>query len=621
MSSIMKWPAPAVCTVIIALFVSSFVFAQLHEEISQEKNDNPLRTGIKSYEIRLKSRQFVPMPSEVISLSQKDGNTRRYVLLQFTELPGAEDLARDDIKVLNYVRNHAIMASVPPQFDQRLIPNLRWMGQLQPSDKISREVATQLHSVPSTFVVEAFRDVASEELESTIKNLGGSVVSHPTLPAHIRLVNGSSEIISRLANEEKIAWIMPASETLIHGQSVYYCPGPITPYGPIPNFVTHDDGWDGPGQSSAFLTYYFVNGTPDINGTGEETAVGNALAEWAKYVQLTFARTTSSGQLRSFDILWGVGEHGDGYPFDGLGSVLAHAFYPAPPNSESIGGDIHFDEAETWSLTGDIHMFAVALHEAGHSLGLAHSNVSQAVMYPFYSGPVAGLHLDDIAGIQTIYAAPGSPPANLVLQNLTLNTNAVFEATNSITAGPSVNVLSGANVTFHVVNTNGTGFILKPGFTAATGCTFRAYIGSGTSSTAKAEGPVVGLSSTSNPAEISKVSGEENSSHFKRAAETIAIPQEFSLAQNYPNPFNPTTTLKYDLPQPAEVRLKVVDMQGRHVRTLVNQSQPAGRYAITWDGRNEQGQQVASGTFIYQLRAIPATGAIFVQTRRMALVR
>ncbi len=93
-------------------------------------------------------------------------------------------------------------------------------------------------------------------------------------------------------------------------------------------------------------------------------------------------------------------------------------------------------------------------------------------------------------------------------------------------------------------------------------------------------------------------------------------PSSYKLGPNYPNPFNPSTTISYDLPQAVEVKLEIFDMLGRHVRTLVNKRQQTGRYAITWDGRNEQGQQVASGTFIYQLRA----GNI-VQSRRMSLLR
>lgn len=100
-------------------------------------------------------------------------------------------------------------------------------------------------------------------------------------------------------------------------------------------------------------------------------------------------------------------------------------------------------------------------------------------------------------------------------------------------------------------------------------------------------------------------------------------PQAFALHANSPNPFNPSTTIAYDLPQAVEVKLQIFDMLGRQVRTLVSQMQPAGRYAITWDGRNEQGQQMASGTFIYRLQAVSSIGSGqgFSQVRRMALVR
>ncbi len=94
------------------------------------------------------------------------------------------------------------------------------------------------------------------------------------------------------------------------------------------------------------------------------------------------------------------------------------------------------------------------------------------------------------------------------------------------------------------------------------------------------------------------------------------LPTAFELGANAPNPFNPSTTIKYALPQAVEVNLQIFDTLGRHVRTLVDQRQQAGRYAVTWDGRNEQGEAIASGVFIYQLRA-----GTFVQTRRMALIR
>jgi len=100
------------------------------------------------------------------------------------------------------------------------------------------------------------------------------------------------------------------------------------------------------------------------------------------------------------------------------------------------------------------------------------------------------------------------------------------------------------------------------------------------------------------------------------AENTVTAPTTFALAQNYPNPFNPSTAIKYELSKQVEVKLMIYDIMGRQVRTLVNQSQQAGRYEITWDGRNELGEAIASGLYIYQLRA-----GNFVQARSMALVQ
>jgi hypothetical protein len=102
------------------------------------------------------------------------------------------------------------------------------------------------------------------------------------------------------------------------------------------------------------------------------------------------------------------------------------------------------------------------------------------------------------------------------------------------------------------------------------------------------------------------------------------LPATFALHQNIPNPFNPSTTIKYDVPEAVEIRLEIFDMLGRLVRTLVNQRQLAGRYAVIWDGRDEYGKIAASGVFIYRLRAgspASSSGRGFVQSRKMLLIR
>jgi len=77
---------------------------------------------------------------------------------------------------------------------------------------------------------------------------------------------------------------------------------------------------------------------------------------------------------RTIAIRFGRGAHGDSYPFDGPGKVLAHTFYPAPSNSEPVAGDMHLDADEDWNAGVNVDLFSVALHEIGHALGLAHSS-------------------------------------------------------------------------------------------------------------------------------------------------------------------------------------------------------------------------------------------------------
>src|SRR5260221_3996412 len=74
-------------------------------------------------------------------------------------------------------------------------------------------------------------------------------------------------------------------------------------------------------------------------------------------------------------------------------------------NPESIAGDIHMDADENWHAGGDLDIYSVALHEAGHALGLGHSDKPGAVMYPYYRLN-AQLTADDIAGIRAVYAPP-----------------------------------------------------------------------------------------------------------------------------------------------------------------------------------------------------------------------
>ncbi|XP_037605335.1 collagenase 3-like [Sebastes umbrosus] len=97
------------------------------------------------------------------------------------------------------------------------------------------------------------------------------------------------------------------------------------------------------------------------------------------------------------------GDHEDGSPFDGTGGILAHAFLPG----SGIGGDVHFDADEDWRFNSTgFNLFAVAVHEFGHALGLSHSSDPGAVMYPSYNfAPNHELQLSfrDVKDIQHLY--------------------------------------------------------------------------------------------------------------------------------------------------------------------------------------------------------------------------
>ena len=79
------------------------------------------------------------------------------------------------------------------------------------------------------------------------------------------------------------------------------------------------------------------------------------------------------------------------------------------------------------------------------------------------------------------------------------------------------------------------------------------------------------------------------------------IPASYALRQNYPNPFNPVTTLRFDLPQAAAVRLVVHDLQGHEVARLLDRRVEPGYHQVTWDGRDRNGRQLPTGVYIARL--------------------
>ena len=94
----------------------------------------------------------------------------------------------------------------------------------------------------------------------------------------------------------------------------------------------------------------------------------------------------------------------------------------------------------------------------------------------------------------------------------------------------------------------------------------------------------------------------KNENHF---------PTELSLFQNYPNPFNPITKIRYELPERSFVTIKVYDLLGNEIMTLVNEEKPTGNYEVTFEGNG-----LASGIYYYRI-----TAGDYSQTKKMILLK
>lgn len=339
----------------------------------------------------------------------------RHFILQFPDYPGPavrDFLQQRGIRVLGYVPDNALMVAsdTPPDLGQL---GATWAGSLEASEKLS----PYLDAGPrNAFVVMMHPDVPPDAARQLLRSRGFVILDQPgLLPEHF-VVIGPHRAIYSLAISDDVAYIMPPSNDLLSGQPVMACAGPVAEAGSIGQYVTAGSGWPKDVAGGMTLNYTFEAFSSKLDAGAQESEIARALTQWTAYANVTFAPGANPAGARTVDIKFARGAHGDGYPFDGPGGVLAHTFYPVPLNPEPIAGDMHFDADESWKIGANTDVFSVALHEAGHALGLGHSDKPNAVMYPYYH-LVTGLTADDIAGIQALYGVrstgsePPAPPA------------------------------------------------------------------------------------------------------------------------------------------------------------------------------------------------------------------
>jgi hypothetical protein len=114
-----------------------------------------------------------------------------------------------------------------------------------------------------------------------------------------------------------------------------------------------------------------------------------------------------------------------------------------------------------------------------------------------------------------------------------------------------------------------------------------------------------------NTTSSSEKSASDGQSPTSKKSTKKGIPDKFELSANYPNPFNPSTTIGFDLPEAAKVRLAVYDMLGREVALLADEERPAGQHSVRFDAG-----RLSSGMYIYRLQA-----GSFTQTKKLMLLK
>uniref|UniRef100_A0A8B9GPJ9 Matrix metalloproteinase-17 n=1 Tax=Amazona collaria TaxID=241587 RepID=A0A8B9GPJ9_9PSIT len=144
-----------------------------------------------------------------------------------------------------------------------------------------------------------------------------------------------------------------------------------------------------------------------------------ALKVWSDITPLNFHEV--AGNNADIQIDFSKADHNDGYPFDGPGGTVAHAFFPGDHHT---AGDTHFDDDEYWTFRSSgrarwendhgMDLFAVAVHEFGHAIGLTHISAIESIMRPYYQGPVGDplkydLPYEDKVRIWQLYGSPSSP--------------------------------------------------------------------------------------------------------------------------------------------------------------------------------------------------------------------
>ena len=361
--------------------------------------------------IRLKSReiQTAAEPSGVWQPVRRIDGHRSHLLveLQSPWNPGLlQNLKSRGISVTSALGKQALMLGVSDNVELSGL-GITWTGQLRASDKLSPDLDNP-RIPPAGFVVEFHDDVAEADANQIIRKNELQITPSSSMLPTQRLVQGTRNALQKLAEWDEVAYIFPAAPELATNSGARPCSGALLQGLMAADYVTEGTGWANRNAYGVALQYVFTTLTNKVPASEVQTEILRAMHSWTAITNVQFNSGTNAAASTTVAIEFGTSVNGDPTPFDPSGTILAHTYYPDPPNPEPIAGDMHFNPAENWSVGGGTDIYTVALHELGHALGLGHTTNPADVMYPYYRFG-AELSPNDIAGVQSLYGALGGP--------------------------------------------------------------------------------------------------------------------------------------------------------------------------------------------------------------------